>query len=240
MSARLSPDTSTSTGRRLLAPRITSDFTIAPSSQPTAAAASGAVRVESASRWMSAGSPSSISAACTRRAPRGRASASRHPNHRSLRAHVDRPRRGRRQPRRHRPPARLLRRAHRPLLPPRDRPRRRSTSPSRSSRAPASPPSSSSAPPTASPPAASASTPTGELTRVFVIPEFRRGGGGRALLAAAESTARTRGLTRLFLDTRHDLVEARALYTASGFTEVPPFSAPGPFKDHWFEKHLPT
>ena len=37
-----------------------------PSSQPTAAAASGAVRVESSSRWMSAGSPSSSSAARTR------------------------------------------------------------------------------------------------------------------------------------------------------------------------------
>jgi GNAT superfamily N-acetyltransferase len=80
--------------------------------------------------------------------------------------------------------------------------------------------------------------PDGELTRVFVIPESRRGGGARALLAAAESTARTRGLTRLFLDTRHDLVEARALYTACGFAEVPPFSAPGQFKDHWFEKTL--
>jgi GNAT superfamily N-acetyltransferase len=80
--------------------------------------------------------------------------------------------------------------------------------------------------------------PDGELTRVFVIPEYRRGGGGRALLAAAESAARTRGLTRLVLDTRHDLVEARALYTAVGFAEVPPFTAPGPFKDHWFEKAL--
>jgi GNAT superfamily N-acetyltransferase len=82
--------------------------------------------------------------------------------------------------------------------------------------------------------------PSGELTRVFVVPELRRRGGGRALLTAAESTARTRGLTRLFLDTRHDLVEARALYTAAGFAEVPPFTTPGPFKDHWFEKHLTT
>lgn len=80
--------------------------------------------------------------------------------------------------------------------------------------------------------------PTGEITRVFVIPEFRRGGGGRALLAAADSVARTLGLTRLFLDTRHDLLEARALYVACGFNEVPPFSAPDRFKDHWFEKHL--
>ena len=40
--------------------------------------------------------------------------------------------------------------------------------------------------------------PTGELTRFYVSPEYRRGGGGRALLAAAETWARARGLPRLF------------------------------------------
>src|SRR5947208_1199706 len=54
--------------------------------------------------------------------------------------------------------------------------------------------------------------PTGELTRFYVAPEHRRGGGGRALLAAAEVWARGEGLPRLFLDTRHDLVEARTFY----------------------------
>lgn len=80
--------------------------------------------------------------------------------------------------------------------------------------------------------------PTGELTRMYVAAEHRRMGGARALLGAAEETARSLGLTRLFLDTRHDLVEARAFYAACGFAEVPPFSAPGQFKDHWFEKLL--
>jgi GNAT superfamily N-acetyltransferase len=80
--------------------------------------------------------------------------------------------------------------------------------------------------------------PTGELTRAYVAAEHRRMGGASALLAAAEDHARSLGLTRLFLDTRHDLVEARAFYAASGFNEVPPFSAPGQFKDHWFEKTL--
>jgi hypothetical protein len=41
-----------------------------------------------------------------------------------------------------------------------------------------------------------------------------------ARLRAAEARARELGLTRLFLDTRHDLVEARALYAAHGFVEV--------------------
>ena len=81
--------------------------------------------------------------------------------------------------------------------------------------------------------------PTGELTRIYVAPKFRRLGGGRCLLAAAESWARDHGLTRLFLDTRTDLTEARALYEPCGFTEIPaPVTTPGPFQDHWFEKRI--
>jgi GNAT superfamily N-acetyltransferase len=79
--------------------------------------------------------------------------------------------------------------------------------------------------------------PTGELTRMYVSPRFRRKGGARALLTAAESWAHSQGLTRLFLDTRTDLVEARAFYASCGFAEIPPpTSTPGPFQDHWFEK----
>jgi GNAT superfamily N-acetyltransferase len=80
--------------------------------------------------------------------------------------------------------------------------------------------------------------PTGELTRAFVLPRFRRQGGARALLAAAEDHARAHNMTRLHLDTRTDLEEARALYTARGFTEIPPPTTPGPYQDHWFEKRL--
>jgi GNAT superfamily N-acetyltransferase len=81
--------------------------------------------------------------------------------------------------------------------------------------------------------------PTGEITRVYVARRFRRMSGARALLAAAEEHARANGLTRLFLDTRGDLVEARAFYLACGFTEIPPpTQTPGPFQDHWYEKRL--
>lgn len=80
---------------------------------------------------------------------------------------------------------------------------------------------------------------TGELTRMYVAPQFRRAGGARALLTAAESWARRHGLTRLFLDTRTDLVEARSFYASCGFIEIPPATrTPGPFQDHWFEKHI--
>ena len=81
--------------------------------------------------------------------------------------------------------------------------------------------------------------PTGELTRFYVSPEYRRGGGGRALLAAAETWARGQNLPRLFLDTRTDLVEARAFYASCGFIELPPQTGtPDQFQDHWFEKPL--
>jgi GNAT superfamily N-acetyltransferase len=77
----------------------------------------------------------------------------------------------------------------------------------------------------------------GEVTRLFVAPGARRQGLGALLLDELEGAARGRGLSRLRLDTRGDLVEARRLYCRQGYTEVPPFSA-GPYADHWFAKAL--
>jgi GNAT superfamily N-acetyltransferase len=77
----------------------------------------------------------------------------------------------------------------------------------------------------------------GVITRMYVAPAFRRRGGGRVLIGAVEDAARARGLTRLRLDTRDDLTEARTLYSATGFAEVEPFNDE-PFAAHWFEKHL--
>jgi GNAT superfamily N-acetyltransferase len=76
-----------------------------------------------------------------------------------------------------------------------------------------------------------------ELTRMFVHARARRTGGGHALLAAAEDAARTLGARVVRLDTRHDLTEARALYAAHGYAEIPAYSS-GPYADHWYEKHL--
>lgn len=72
-----------------------------------------------------------------------------------------------------------------------------------------------------------------ELTRMFVAPEARRSGGGRALLAAAERAARARGAHTLRLDTRLDLVEARGLYVKYGFREIPSF-CDGPYSQIWY------
>ncbi|MEU4553668.1 GNAT family N-acetyltransferase [Micromonospora violae] len=76
-----------------------------------------------------------------------------------------------------------------------------------------------------------------ELTRVYVRATHRGAGGGPALLAAVEERARAAGVDRIRLDTRHDLVEARALYARHGYVEIPAY-AHRTYADHWFEKRL--
>ncbi|MFE1558259.1 GNAT family N-acetyltransferase [Streptomyces sp. NPDC058734] len=78
---------------------------------------------------------------------------------------------------------------------------------------------------------------TAELTRVYVDARARGTGGGAALLAALEEAARGLGATRMRLDTRTDLVEARALYARHGYVEIPAYNS-GPYAQHWFEKDL--
>lgn len=78
-----------------------------------------------------------------------------------------------------------------------------------------------------------------ELTRVYVRTSWRGKGGGAALLAAVEEQARAAGADRIRLDTRADLVEARALYARHGYVEIPAFNA-GRYAEHWFEKTLRT
>jgi GNAT superfamily N-acetyltransferase len=77
----------------------------------------------------------------------------------------------------------------------------------------------------------------GEITRMYVAPPARRLGLGRRLLTAVEEAARGRGLSTLRLDTRKDLVEARALYAACGYVEIPP-QYERQYADHWFAKDL--
>jgi GNAT superfamily N-acetyltransferase len=79
---------------------------------------------------------------------------------------------------------------------------------------------------------------TGEITKMYVSPPARRLGIGRRLLTAVEDAARDRGLRTLRLDTRHDLVEARAMYAAEGYAEIPPHRD-RLYADHWFAKDLP-
>jgi len=77
----------------------------------------------------------------------------------------------------------------------------------------------------------------GEVTRVYVEHQARGRGIGARLLAEVEQAARDRGLARLQLDTRTDLVEARRLYARHGYREVPAFND-SPYAGHWFAKDL--
>ncbi|MEU6392097.1 GNAT family N-acetyltransferase [Streptomyces sp. NPDC046939] len=76
-----------------------------------------------------------------------------------------------------------------------------------------------------------------ELTRVFVAEEVRGTGGAALLVSAAEDAARALGATRIRLDTRADLVEARALYARLGYEETAPHND-DVYAEHWFSKRL--
>ncbi|MBB5800619.1 GNAT superfamily N-acetyltransferase [Saccharothrix ecbatanensis] len=76
-----------------------------------------------------------------------------------------------------------------------------------------------------------------ELKRMFVDPTVRGTGGGATLLSAAERAAVSFGATVIRLDTRSDLVEARALYARHGYREVAPFNDDR-YAEHGFEKRL--
>lgn len=78
---------------------------------------------------------------------------------------------------------------------------------------------------------------TAELSRVFVRPAMRGKGGAELLGTAAEQHARTLGATRIVLDTRRDLVEARALYARLGYAESPPHNDQM-YAECWYQKRL--
>ena len=63
----------------------------------------------------------------------------------------------------------------------------------------------------------------GELKRMYVAPELRGQGIGRALLDRLEEEARGLGLVRLVLETGIRQTEALALYRGAGFTDIPPY-----------------
>ncbi|MFE6778914.1 GNAT family N-acetyltransferase [Streptomyces sp. NPDC057702] len=78
---------------------------------------------------------------------------------------------------------------------------------------------------------------TAELKRLYVRPAERGTGGGAALLAAAHTAARELGARRVILDTRDDLVEARALYARHGYVESERYNE-DPYAERWFTKDL--
>ncbi|ATW52551.1 GNAT family N-acetyltransferase [Streptomyces peucetius subsp. caesius ATCC 27952] len=76
-----------------------------------------------------------------------------------------------------------------------------------------------------------------ELTRVFLRHDFRGLGGAGLLMEALEQEARALGAGRMVLNTRLDLVEARALYVRHGYAEIPAYCT-GPYMEIWYGKDL--
>jgi GNAT superfamily N-acetyltransferase len=64
----------------------------------------------------------------------------------------------------------------------------------------------------------------GELKRMYVAPDARGEGIGRALVARLEDEARRLGLTRLVLETGTRQAAALALYRGLGFVDIPPYN----------------
>lgn len=79
----------------------------------------------------------------------------------------------------------------------------------------------------------------GEIRRMWVDRPHRGLGIGARLLAALEERARSVGHHTVVLDTNRSLEEAKAMYRANGYVEIPRYND-NPYADHWFEKRLPA
>jgi len=64
-----------------------------------------------------------------------------------------------------------------------------------------------------------------EIKRMYVVPDARSRGNGRALLAALQDTARELGFERARLDGGPAQVHSRVLFETSGYVEIPKYNA---------------
>jgi len=80
----------------------------------------------------------------------------------------------------------------------------------------------------------------GEPKRLYVAPEFRRFGVGRALMVRAEAEAIARGYDALMLTTGAQMFPlAQGLYDALGYTETVPYRDDMPYPEmRWMRKEL--
>ena len=83
----------------------------------------------------------------------------------------------------------------------------------------------------------------GEVKRMYVRPEFRQRGIGRALLQALMAEAREIGYLTLRLDSTRFMAAAHALYRSAGFQEIGPYAGseiPPELRHYWvfMEKQL--
>jgi GNAT superfamily N-acetyltransferase len=81
----------------------------------------------------------------------------------------------------------------------------------------------------------------GEIERMYVRPEFRRRGIGRALLEVLIAEAREIGYPRMRLDSARFMAEAHSLYRSVGFQEIEPYpesEIPEEFRQYWIFMEL--
>ena len=76
-----------------------------------------------------------------------------------------------------------------------------------------------------------------EVKHLYLRPETRGRGWGRALMDALESRARELGARELVLDTHHSLEAAGALYARTGFATIEPYND-NPNASRWYSKVL--
>jgi GNAT superfamily N-acetyltransferase len=82
----------------------------------------------------------------------------------------------------------------------------------------------------------------GELKRLFVRPQFRRHGVGRALMERAEVEGRARDYDGLLLTTSAEMMPlAQRFYEELGYAETAPYRNDLPYPDiRWMRKDLAT
>ncbi|MEV8266509.1 GNAT family N-acetyltransferase [Microbacterium sp. NPDC076911] len=76
-----------------------------------------------------------------------------------------------------------------------------------------------------------------ELKHLYLRPETRGRGWGRALVSALESQAQAFGASELVLDTHHSLTAAGALYASAGYMPTEPYND-NPNATRWYRKSI--
>jgi GNAT superfamily N-acetyltransferase len=76
-----------------------------------------------------------------------------------------------------------------------------------------------------------------EIKRMYVAPEARSRGVGRALLDALEQAGRARGYARVRLDAGPEQQHSKVLFAATGYAEIAKYNG-NHIADYWAEKAL--